>query len=461
MVYIHNDEMPEDYPPVYTVSALTRAIREALEPRFPLVWVSGEVSNLRQPPSGHYYFTLKDEGAQIRAVFFKGSHQHLRYKPEEGMQVLCRGRLTVYEQRGEYQLVLDYLEPLGLGALAQAFEALKQRLAAEGLFDPARKKPLPFLPRRLALVTSPTGAVVRDFLRLQRQRFPNVEVLICPVKVQGAEAAGEIARAVEELPAVPGVEVIILARGGGSLEDLWPFNEEIVARAIARCPIPVVSAVGHEVDFTISDFVADVRAATPSHAVAVVLPDKAELQGRIARLAGSLLRAWRRHLSAERRHLAQMTRRLPDLRRRLTELRLRVDERGEALTRRLGRLLEARRQELRLGCSRLVLLSPGKRLTAERQRLRSAGQELFRAWQRALSERRRHLLVAREHLQKLDPLAILNRGYAVATTLPEGVIIRDPAQAPPGSAIRVRVARGRMDCRVEAGRGGPGERDGG
>lgn len=442
--------MPEDFPPVYTVSALTRAIRDALEPRFSLVWVSGEVSNLRQPPSGHYYFTLKDENAQIRAVFFKGSHQHLRYKPEEGKQVLCRGRLTVYEQRGEYQLVLDYLEPLGLGALAQAFEALKAKLAAEGLFDAARKKPLPFLPRRLALVTSPTGAVVRDFLRLQRQRFPNVEVLIYPVKVQGAEAAGEIARALDELPAVPGVEVIILARGGGSLEDLWPFNEEEVARAIARCPIPVVSAVGHEVDFTISDFVADVRAATPSHAVAVVLPDKAELKAKLARLAGSLYRAWRRHLTAERRHLAHMSRRLPDLRRRLTEARLRVDERGEALTRRLRRLLESRRQELRLARSRLVLLSPGKRLAGERQRLAAAGQELLKAWQRRLTEQRRHLTVAREHLQKLDPLAILNRGYAVATTLPEGVIIRDPAQAPPGSAIRVRVAKGNIDCKVKS-----------
>jgi exodeoxyribonuclease VII large subunit len=452
--------MPEEFPPIYTVTALTRAIRDALEPRFSLVWVSGEVSNLRQPPSGHYYFTLKDEGAQIRAVFFKGSHQHLRYKPEEGQQVLCRGRLTVYEPRGEYQLVLDYLEPLGLGALAQAFEALKAKLAAEGLFDPDRKKPLPFLPRRLALVTSPTGAVVRDFLRLQRQRFPGVEVLIYPVKVQGPEAAGEIARALDELSACPGIDVVILARGGGSLEDLWPFNEEIVARAISRCLLPVVSAVGHEVDFTISDFVADVRAATPSHAVAVVLPDQAELRAKLARLAGSLYRAWRRHLTAERRHLAQVSRRLPDLRRRLTEARLRLDERGDTLTRRLRRLLESRRQELRLARSRLVLLSPGKRLAGERRRLTAAGQELLRAWQRSLSERRRRLEVAREHLQKLDPLSILARGYAVATTFPEGAVIRDPAQAPPGAAIRVRVAQGWLDCRVEEIREGQPERQG-
>jgi exodeoxyribonuclease VII large subunit len=248
--------MVNELPQIYTVTSLTREIRERLETHFAIVWVSGEVSNLKMATSGHIYFTLKDEGAQLRAVLFRGNHQHLRYKPQDGGQVLCRGRITVYEARGEYQLIVDYLEPLGLGALAQAFEALKARLAAEGLFDPAHKKPLPFLPRRLALVTSPTGAVVRDFLRLLRQRHPNIEVLIYPVKVQ-----------LDELNTYPGIEVIVLARGGGSLEDLWPFNEESVARAIYRSQIPVVSAVGHEVDFTIADFVADVRAPTPSAAV--------------------------------------------------------------------------------------------------------------------------------------------------------------------------------------------------
>ncbi|MCK9375021.1 MAG: exodeoxyribonuclease VII large subunit, partial [Syntrophobacterales bacterium] len=247
--------MNQDLPHIYTVSALTREIRDRLETYFSLVWVSGEVSNLRQPLSGHFYFTLKDAGAQLKAVLFKGNHQHLRFKPQEGSQILCRGRLTVYEPRGEYQLVVDYLEPLGLGALAQAFEVLKERLRNEGLFAPESKKPLPFLPKKIALITSPTGAAVRDFLRLLKQRFPHVEVLIYPVKVQGAEAAGEITRALDDLGAYPGVEVIVLARGGGSLEDLWPFNEEVVARAIHRCPVPVVSAVGHEVDFTIADFV--------------------------------------------------------------------------------------------------------------------------------------------------------------------------------------------------------------
>ena len=276
--------MDQELPHIYTVTALTREVRDRLETYFSLVWVSGEVSNLRQPLSGHYYFTLKDAGAQLKAVLFKGSHQHMRFKPQEGKQFMCRGRLTVYEPRGEYQLVVDYLEPLGQGALAQAFEVLKTRLRDEGLFAPELKKPLPFLPRKIALVTSPTGAAVRDFLRLLGQRFPNVEVLIYPVKVQGAEAAGEITQALDDLAGYPGVEVIVLARGGGSLEDLWPFNEEVVARAIHRCPIPVVSAVGHEVDFTIADFVADKRAPTPSAAVELVVPDRGELHRRLARL---------------------------------------------------------------------------------------------------------------------------------------------------------------------------------
>jgi exodeoxyribonuclease VII large subunit len=440
--------MGQELPQIYTVSSLTREIRERLETGFSLVWVSGEVSNLRVPVSGHCYFTLKDPGAQLRAVLFRGNHQHLRYKPEEGREILCRGRITVYEARGEYQLIVDYLEPLGLGALAQAFEALKTRLAGEGLFDQARKRPLPFLPRRLALVTSPTGAVVRDFLRLQRRRFPGVEVLIRPVKVQGPEAAGEIVQALTELPAYPGIEVIILARGGGSLEDLWPFNEEAVARAIYHCPVPVVSAVGHEVDFTIADFVADVRAATPSHAVELVLPDRTELMRRLTRLRASLQRAWGRQLEGERRHLAAVSRRLPDLRRRLTELRLGLDEKGEGLARRVSRRLTDRRQDLRTAAARLALLSPGRTAAEWRRRLQHLTPRLALAWQGVIQTRRRHLEYAATHLQQLDPMAVLQRGYAVATTLPEGTVIRDAAQAPPGSRVRVRVAKGKLDCEV-------------
>ncbi len=441
--------MDQELPHIYTVSSLSREIRERLESHFSLVWVSGEVSNLRQPLSGHYYFTLKDAGAQLRAVLFKGNHQHLRFKPQEGSQILCRGRLTVYEPRGEYQLVVDYLEPLGLGALAQAFEALKTRLQAEGLFAPELKQPLPFLPKRIALVTSPTGAAVRDFLRLLRQRYANLEVLVYPVKVQGREAAPEIVRALEDLATYPGLEVIVLARGGGSLEDLWPFNEEAVARAIYHCPLPVVSAVGHEVDFTIADFVADLRAPTPSAAVELVVPEKAALIRRLERLGASLGGAARRTQVAARNHLHLVSRRLPDMGRRLVDLRLKVDDKGEALVRRARRLLAGQRQHLRLASSRLVLLSPRRALAPWRQRLEVGGQRLGQSCRRGLEDRRRHLDYCQSHLDQLNPLAILERGYAVATLLPKETVIRDASQVDRGAAVRVRVARGRMDCEVK------------
>jgi exodeoxyribonuclease VII large subunit len=433
---------------IYTVSSLTREIRGHLETHFPLVWVSGEVSNLRRPVSGHYYFTLKDANAQLRAVLFKGNHLHLRYKPEEGRQILCRGRITVYEQRGDYQLIVDYLEPVGLGVLAQAFEALKTRLAAEGLFDAAHKKPLPFLPRRLALLTSPTGAVVRDFLRLLKSRFPNLHVLVYPVKVQGVEAAGEIVQALKEVPGLPGVEVIVLARGGGSLEDLWPFNEESVARAIYHCPLPVVSAIGHEVDFTIADFVADVRAPTPSAAVELVVPDKWEMKRRLERTAASLYRAWRRHLMAERRHLISVARRLPDLSRRLVDLRLRLDDRADTLSRRFARCRADLGQRLHLAESRLLLLSPRRALQERRQRLDQLSPRLGLSWRRCQENRRNHLCFCESHLEKLNPMSILKRGYAVATRLPDGAVIRDAVTVPAGANVRVRVHKGAMDCEV-------------
>ncbi len=441
--------MDQELPHIYTVTALTREVRDRLETYFSLVWVSGEVSNLRQPLSGHYYFTLKDAGAQLKAVLFKGSHQHMRFKPQEGKQFMCRGRLTVYEPRGEYQLVVDYLEPLGQGALAQAFEVLKTRLRDEGLFAPELKKPLPFLPRKIALVTSPTGAAVRDFLRLLGQRFPNVAVLIYPVKVQGAEAAGEITQALDDLAGYPGVEVIVLARGGGSLEDLWPFNEEVVARAIHRCPIPVVSAVGHEVDFTIADFVADQRAPTPSAAVELVVPDRGELHRRLARLGVSLAGILARRRDMARQHLHLMARGLPDMRRSLVDLRLRVDERAEVLVRRSRRVVTQQDQALRLATSRLFLQSPRRSLVAARQRLAQAAQMLGQGWCRRQTAQRQHLEYSQSRLEQINPLAILARGYAVATLLPGETVIRNATEVAAGAAIRVRVAQGRMDCEVK------------
>ena len=291
---------------------------------------------------------------------------------------------------------------------------------------------MPFLPKKIALVTSPTGAAVRDFLRLLRQRFPKVEVLIYPVKVQGAEAAGEIAAALNDLSAYPGVEVIVLARGGGSLEDLWPFNEEVVARAIHRCQIPVVSAVGHEVDFTIADFVADKRAPTPSAAVELVVPDRGELSRRLRRMGATLAGAMARRRDMASQHLSLMARRLPDMRRSLVDLRLKLDDRAEVLVRRTHRAVTGQNQALRLADSRLFLLSPRRNLAAARQRLEQAAQMLGQNFRRRLTEPRRHLEYCQTQLDQLNPLAILQRGYAVATLLPQGTVIRDATLVLPG-----------------------------
>src|SRR2546428_3344102 len=267
---------------LYTVSALTALLRVHIESAFSDVWVEGEVSNLRIPTSGHAYFTLKDASSQIRAVLFRSVGRSQRFALQDGLQLVCRGRLTVYEPRGDYQVIVEYAEPKGVGALQLAFEQLKARLAAEGLFDQARKRPLPFLPRRIGVVTSPTGAAIRDIVQVAHKRDPGVTIVLDPVAVQGESAAGEIARAIEELNEMGGFDVLIVGRGGGSLEDLWPFNEEIVARAVAASRIPVVSAVGHEIDFTIADFVADMRAPTPSAAAELVVRDRVDLPKRLA-----------------------------------------------------------------------------------------------------------------------------------------------------------------------------------
>ncbi|TLY25796.1 MAG: exodeoxyribonuclease VII large subunit, partial [Nitrospirae bacterium] len=299
---------------LYTVSALTALLRVHIESAFSDIWVEGEVSNLRIPTSGHAYFTLKDASSQIRAVLFRSVGRSLRFAFQDGLQLVCRGRVTVYEPKGDYQVIVEYAEPKGVGALQLAFEQLKARLAAEGLFDPARKRPLPFLPRRIGVVTSPTGAAIRDIVQVAHKRDPGVTIVLNPVAVQGESAAGEIACAIEELNKMGGFDVLIVGRGGGSLEDLWPFNEEVVVRAIAASRIPVVSAVGHEIDFTIADFVADMRAPTPSAAAELVVRDRPELLTRVVGLGDRAVHAIRivlrdlcARVEAERRGLLDPT----------------------------------------------------------------------------------------------------------------------------------------------------------
>ncbi|MGZ3649219.1 MAG: exodeoxyribonuclease VII large subunit, partial [Syntrophales bacterium] len=346
---------------ILSVTKLNENIKQLLEASFDTLWVEGEVSNLRRPASGHIYFTLKDEKSQIRAVVFKAFPvqrqspwtRSARFDLEEGMCVVCCGRVSVYQPRGEYQLIVDVVEPKGLGALQKAFEQLKARLLAEGLFDPAHKKPIPFLPQRIGVITSPTGAVIRDILHITRRRFPSLDILVAPVRVQGVEAPPEIIRAIAYMQTVGNIDVIIIARGGGSLEDLAPFNDEGVAREIYRSRIPIISAVGHEIDFTIADFVADLRAPTPSAAAELVVPVRRELVNSIEALHARLINCERRLIASIGEQARLLRGRLKDPKRRIDDLRMFVDDRLERLKKglyhkRIGEMPKLHNLELRM-----------------------------------------------------------------------------------------------------------------
>ncbi len=439
---------------ILSVSALNERIKALLEGGFALVWVEGEVSNLRRPASGHLYFILKDAKSQIRAVVFRnpfaqrGWGRPAGFALEEGMSVVCRARLTVYPPRGDYQLIIDAVEPKGLGALQKAFEQLKARLAAEGLFEPDRKRPLPYLPSAIGVVTSPTGAVIRDILTVTGRRFPSVNILIAPVRVQGTEAPAEIIRAIGDLQVAGGVDVIILARGGGSLEDLAPFNDEGVARAIARSSIPVISAVGHETDFTIADFTADLRAATPSAAAELAVPLRAELAETVETLRLRLFQ--RRRLAAERLRLrvTELAGRLRDPKRRLADIRIALDDAMERIRLALHHLRQVRRQEWITLAVRLEHRDPRTRIAEECRLADSLGLKLRTAWEREEGLRRNRLRSAAALLDSLSPLAVLNRGYGITRRLPDGLILRRAASVRVGDRIAVRLAAGTLHADI-------------
>ncbi len=415
---------------VLTVSQLTERLRQLVEERFPAVWVEGEISNFRLYGSGHAYFTLKDEGAQVRAVMFRTRTRRLRFEPADGLHVLAFGALEVYAPRGEYQLVVELLEPRGVGALQLAFEQLKQRLGAEGLFDPGRKRPLPAFPRRIGIVTSPDGAALRDMLRIIGRRFAGLSIVLAPCRVQGEGAAEEIAQGVADLNRLGDVDVIIVGRGGGSLEDLWAFNEEVVARAIAASKVPVISAVGHEVDVTIADFVADVRAPTPSAAAELVVREKQAVVEQVAGLRARLERA-------ARRPLRDLERRVDDALARLVHAargrRARAAHRAEVLA------------------ARLRAASPFVRLSDGRRRLDGVRARLRHALARHLSDARRRMTHAAGRLDSLSPLAVLGRGYSLTRT-PDGRLVRAAREVAVGDAVHVLLAEGDLTCRVEEAR---------
>jgi len=434
-------------PRIYTVGELTREVKGVLEGRFPALHVRGEVSNLRRPSSGHLYFTLKDADACIGAVLFAREARRLRFAVQNGLSVLVRGRMSLYEPQGQYQLICDSIEPLGAGALQVAFEQLKARLEAEGLFDPARKRRLPFLPVRIAVVTSPAGAAVHDFLRVLHRRFPNLPVLIVPARVQGDGAAQEIARGILRGAGAPGVDVLVVARGGGSLEDLWPFNEEVVARALAACPVPTVSAVGHEVDFTIADFAADVRAPTPTAAAELLARVKEELVADLAARRARLLRAWRSQGEKRQAQLDARRARIADPRRLIGERKLRVDRLQQRLEAAARREVGERAERMRALRERLQAAHPAAVLHRLHKDVARLAERLKYLARRALAARRHRFEGLAGRLDALSPLRVLARGYAVAFD-ERGHALLHAEAVRPGDRVRVRLHRGELEAEV-------------
>ena len=447
----YNRAMPAANTEIWTVSQVTRRVKSLVEEHLGSLWLSGEISNWKIAASGHAYFTLKDENSQIDAVMFKGNLRKVRFDLENGLEVLAHGRLTVYERRGNYQIVLDEMEPRGVGALQLAFEQLKKKLDAEGLFDEARKKPLPMLPRRIGVVTSPTGAAIRDILNVLERRFAGVHVLIYPARVQGKVAATEIVAGIRALDA-RGVDVMIVGRGGGSLEDLWPFNEEPVVRAVFEARTPVISAVGHEVDVALTDFAADLRAPTPSAAAELVVRERQALIDRVRqerrRLEGALrqtLERLRYRLSAASRSF--LLQRPEEL---LRQPRQACDELCMRLEGAMGDAVRQARQRVDGASRTLALLSPANQLRQARERLAATRERAARA-ARGMTERlRARLRPAAAQLNALSPLAILSRGYALAWKEPENTLIRKAADVSEGDAVRIQVGRGALGATVTA-----------
>ena len=432
---------------VLTVSQLNGRARVLLEDVFSSIWVEGEISNLARPASGHVYFTLKDSGAQVRCALFRNNAARVRQALRDGLAVKVRGKVSLFEGRGDYQLILDTVEPAGDGALRLAFEALKEKLGAEGLFAAERKRALPAHPQRIGIISSPTGAVIRDIISVFRRRAPQVELNLIPTAVQGREAIGQIVRALQKADA-QGFDALILARGGGSLEDLWCFNEEPVARAIAACVTPIVSAVGHETDVSISDFVADVRAPTPSAAAELLAPDSSDLQRRLESLQRRLLLRIQSRLAHDRLRLDSLTRRLRHPGERLRQQAQRLDDLDMRLRRAFEQRLNQRRERLARLDTRLAAQHPGRTLALLKQRLDSLAERLPRAMRETLKDRRQQLQAQVQMLEVVSPLATLGRGYSILLD-ERGQAIRSAAQTQNGQRLKARLGEGELLVRVE------------
>lgn len=444
---------------ILTVTALNRRIKDSLEQSFPAVWVKGELTGCRRPDSGHLYFSMKDGGALIECAMYRSALPRLTFAPRDGMEVEAFGRVTVFEPRGRYQLQVETLRPGGLGALLVAYEELKRRLQAEGLFDPARKQPLPRYPRRIGLVTSPIGAAVRDMVKGLRARWPGIELVLAPVRVQGPGASVEIAEAIRRFNRYMKVDLLIVGRGGGSLEDLWAFNEEPVVRAIAASRLPVISAVGHEVDTTLADLAADRRAATPSNAAEIAVPDHREVARRVATLVARGRRALAHGIERRRRRLRELTEKYGFRRQRdaLGYWQQRVDELLERLRGRMRGRLDAARHRLAAVQSRYGLREWPRTLTDRRATIDTAAGRLTEAIVDGVHRRRTRLASFQDHLRALSPRRVMERGYCLVRR-PDGTLLRAAAELAVDDPITVEFARGETDARVTAVR--PGEDDG-
>ncbi|MCG7927895.1 MAG: exodeoxyribonuclease VII large subunit [Candidatus Thiodiazotropha taylori] len=435
---------------IFSVSRLVRETRAILEASFPLLWVSGEISNLAQPASGHIYFSLKDEAAQVRCAMFRMKRQRLRFQPENGQQVLIRAKVSLYEARGEFQLIAEHMEPAGEGALRFAFEQLKQKLAAEGLFDTEQKKPIPVPPKQLGLITSPSGAAVRDLLSVLKRRFPALPVIIYPVQVQGEDAARQIVQMLKLAERRQECDLLILSRGGGSLEDLQAFNEEQVARAIHQLSIPVVTGIGHEIDFTIADFVADRRAATPSAAAELVTPDQLEWQQRLHAVTRRLKQNQQQRLQQLQQHFSALLKRLQiqHPKRRLQQQAQRLDELSDRLSRQFHFNLLQKHQRIDRLHTRLARQTPEQRLKRLMQQTTSLEQRLHRAVTQRLNREQTRFTQLGRDLHNLSPLNTLGRGYAIVSSPTTHAIITDVAEVELGDELQARLHKGSLICQV-------------
>ena len=435
-------------PTPLSVTELNNKARRLLEMSFNNVRVEGEISGLARPSSGHWYFTLKDRQSQIRCAMFRNRNQILKFVPTEGMLLLVRGRVSLYEGRGDYQLIVEHMDEAGTGDLQKAFEVLKAKLASEGLFDNERKQPLPTHPRHIGVITSPSGAAIRDILAVLKRRFPAIPVTVIPSLVQGAQAKDELVRALQLAQSAGYFDVLIIGRGGGSLEDLWPFNEEVVARAIAACPVPIVSAVGHEIDFTISDFVADHRAATPSAAAEILSPDRHEMLNQLNLLARKLHTQTHHRLLLNRRELDGLRKRLRHPGERLRENSQRLDDLEIRLRQAITLQLQRTRFRLERASDQVRQQNPQRRLEMLKNSTSYLAQKLLQSMTRNLEKRRLTLERVSGELNAVSPLATLSRGYAIATT--GDTIIRDSRQLKTGELITTRFYHGEATCKVES-----------